>query len=185
MNRTNAAWPLAQPDPLVSAGRLARTSGFILRPMTSLELKIPPPAIAALVAVAMWGLSLATSPLPVPSVVRLWSALAIAVVGTGFSAAGVISFRRARTTLNPTKPQSTSALVCSGIYSVTRNPMYVGLLLVLVAFAVFLSSAWALLGPAAYFVYIGRFQIVPEERVLTALFGAEYAAYRSKVRRWL
>ena len=153
--------------------------------MTSLELKIPPPAIAVLVAVAMWGLSLVTSPLQVPAVVRLWAALAIAVVGLGFSAAGVISFRRAKTTLNPTKPQSTSSLVCSGIYAVTRNPMYVGLLFVLVALTVFLSSAWALLGPAAYFLYIGRFQIAPEERALTALFGAEYAAYLSKVRRWL
>ena len=63
--------------------------------------------------------------------------------------------------------------------------MYVGLLFVLIALAIFLSSAWTLLGPAAYFLYIERFQIAPEERALTALFGAEYAAYLSKVRRWL
>jgi len=75
--------------------------------------------------------------------------------------------------------------VSSGIYAVTRNPMYVGLLLVLIALAIFLSSPWTLVGPAAYFLYIGRFQIAPEERALTALFGTEYTEYLSKVRRWL
>jgi protein-S-isoprenylcysteine O-methyltransferase Ste14 len=153
--------------------------------MKSLELKIPPPAIALLVAAAMWALSRVTSSLQVPTGVRLLLALAVALVAIGFSAAGVISFRLAKTTLNPTQPQLTSSLVSSGIYTVTRNPMYVGLLLLLIAWAIFLSSIWALLGPAAYFLYIGRFQIAPEERALTALFGAEYIAYVSKVRRWL
>ena len=153
--------------------------------MKSLELKIPPPAIAALVAVAMWALSRVTPSLQIPTGIRQLSALAVALVGIGFAAAGVISFRRANTTLNPTEPQLTSSLVSSGIYSLTRNPMYVGLLLVLIALAIFLSSPWALLGPAAYFLYVGRFQIAPEERALTALFGAEYTAYLSKARRWL
>ena len=153
--------------------------------MKSLELKIPPPAIAVLAAAAMWALSLVAPTLQVPTRVRLFAALAFALVGVGFSVAGVLSFRRAKTTLNPTKPQLTSSLVSSGIYKVTRNPMYVGLLFVLTAWAVFLSSAWALLGPVAYFLYIGRFQIAPEEHALTALFGAEYTAYLSRVRRWL
>ena len=157
----------------------------MIEPMKSLELKIPPPAIAVLVAAAMWALSRVTPSFQVPTSIRLSLALAVALVGIGFSAAGVISFRRAKTTLNPTKPQLTSSLVSSGIYTVTRNPMYVGLLLVLIALAIFLSSPWALLGPAAYFLYIGRFQIAPEERALTTLLGAEYTAYLSKVRRWL
>jgi len=154
-------------------------------PMKSLELKIPPPLVAVLIAAAMWALSRVTNSLPLPTGMRLLLALAVALVGIGFSAAGVISFRRVNTTLNPTKPQLTSSLVSSGIYTVTRNPMYVGLLFVLIALAIFLSSAWALLGPAAYFLYIGRFQIAPEERALTALFGAKYTAYLFKVRRWL
>jgi protein-S-isoprenylcysteine O-methyltransferase Ste14 len=153
--------------------------------MKSLELKIPPPAIAVVVAAAMWALSRLTPLFHMPTGVRLLSALAVALLGIGFSVAGVISFRRAKTTLNPTKPQLTSSLVSSGIYIVTRNPMYVGLLVVLIALAIFLSSPGTLLGPAAYFVYIGRFQIAPEERALTALFGAEYTAYLSRVRRWL
>jgi protein-S-isoprenylcysteine O-methyltransferase Ste14 len=56
---------------------------------------------------------------------------------------------------------------------------------VLIAWAAYLSSAWALLGPLGFVLYISRFQIAPEERVLSTLFGAEYTAYQSKVRRWL
>jgi protein-S-isoprenylcysteine O-methyltransferase Ste14 len=153
--------------------------------MNSLELKIPPPAIAALVAAAMWALSRVTPSLQVPPVVRLFSTLVVALAGVAFSVAGVIAFRRANTTINPTKPKLTSSLVISGIYAVSRNPMYVGLLLGLVPWAIYMSSIWALLGPVAYFLYIGRFQIAPEERALTDLFGAEYTVYMSKVRRWL
>ena len=153
--------------------------------MQALELKIPPPAVAVLIAGAMWGISLVAPLLEAPMFIRVAAALAIALAGGGFSLAGVISFRRARTTVNPMKPETTSSLVCSGIYRVTRNPMYVGLLFVLVAWAVFLSSAWALLGSLAFVLYIDRFQIAPEEKVLLAMFGTSYSAYKSRVRRWL
>jgi protein-S-isoprenylcysteine O-methyltransferase Ste14 len=153
--------------------------------MSSLELKIPPPAVAAAVAVAMWGTSRLAPLLQVPSALRLAAAAAIGLVGIGFSAAGVLAFRRARTTVNPTTPEKATALVSSGAYRITRNPMYVGLAWVLVAWAVFLSSGWALLGVVAFVLYIGRFQIAPEERALAQLFGSEYAAYRARVRRWL
>ena len=153
--------------------------------MQALELKIPPPAVAVLIAGAMWGISLVVPLLEMPTFIRVAAALAIALAGVGFSLAGVISFRRARTTVNPMKPETTSSLVCSGIYRVTRNPMYVGLLFVLVAWAVFLSSVWALLGPLAFVLYINRFQIAPEERVLSTMFGTSYSAYKSRVRRWL
>ena len=153
--------------------------------MKSLELRIPPPAITALIAAAMLALSWVTPSLQIPTGIRLSLALALALVGIGFCAAGVISFRCAKTTINPMTPQLTSSLVRTGIYTITRNPMYVGFLIILIAFAIVLSSAWALLGPVAYVFYIGRFQIAPEERSLTALFGSEYTAYVSKVRRWL
>ena len=63
--------------------------------------------------------------------------------------------------------------------------MYVGLAWILAAWAVFLSSAWALLGLVAFVFYMGRFQIAPEERALTKLFGNEYTSYQARVRRWL
>jgi protein-S-isoprenylcysteine O-methyltransferase Ste14 len=153
--------------------------------MNSLELKIPPPAVAALVAAIMWGISLITPLLEVALFTRVSAAIIFALAGSGFSLAGVISFRRAKTTVNPMKPETATSLVSTGIYRVTRNPMYVGLLLVLIAWAAYLTSAWALLGPLGFVLYISRFQIAPEERVLSTLFGAEYTAYQSKVRRWL
>jgi len=153
--------------------------------MQALELKIPPPAVAVLIASAMWEISMVLPLLEVPALIRVATAVIVALAGFGFSIAGVISFRRARTTINPMKPETTSSLVCSGIYGVTRNPMYVGLLFVLVAWAVFLSSAWALLGPLVFVLYMNRFQIAPEERVLSGMFGTDYTAYKARVRRWL
>lgn len=153
--------------------------------LQDLELKIPPPAVAAILAGAMWGIASITPLLAVPALMRITVAAIIALTGAGISLAGVIAFRRAHTTVNPMKPEATSALVCSGIYKATRNPMYVGVLFVLCAWAVFLSSVWALLGPLFFMLYISRFQIAPEERVLLNKFGAEYSAYQSRVRRWL
>ena len=153
--------------------------------MKWLEAKIPPPVVAMVIGAAMWGVSRLAPLLQIPSAVRLWVAIAIFVVGIGFSAAGVIAFRRARTTVNPTKPDKASSLVSSGVYRITRNPMYVGLSCALVAWVVFLGSAWPLLGPVAFVLYIGRFQITPEERALEKLFGGAYADYCARVRRWL
>jgi protein-S-isoprenylcysteine O-methyltransferase Ste14 len=141
--------------------------------VNALELKIPPPAVAALMAGGMWGIASVTPSLEMPAFARLAAALALVLAGAGISLAGVIAFRRARTTVNPLKPQKSSSLVCSGLFSVTRKPMYVGLALVLIAWAVFLSSAWALLGPPLFVLYIDRFQIVPEERILSSIFGAD------------
>ena len=153
--------------------------------MQALELKIPPPVVALLVAASMWGISLATPPVEVPALVRVVAAIVIALAGVGAAIAGVLAFRRAKTTTNPLKPATTVALVTSGVYRFTRNPMYVGLALVLVGWAVFVSSAFALLGPLAFVLYINRFQVVPEERVLSDMFGPAYSAYKATVRRWL
>ena len=101
-----------------------------------------------------------------------------------FAIAGVIAFRRSRTTVNPLHPEQATALVTRGVYRLSRNPMYAGMLLLLLAWATRLSNTAALAGPLLFALYITRFQIIPEERALTALFGEKYAAYRAKVRRW-
>ncbi len=87
--------------------------------------------------------------------------------------------------MNPIKPGAASSLVSSGVYRFTRNPMYLGLSVTLLGWAMFLSNPLALLAVPLFVLYINRFQIDPEERVLSSLFGAEYAAYKEKVRRWL
>ena len=83
------------------------------------------------------------------------------------------------------QPESASALVVSGIYRLTRNPMYLGFLLILLGWALFLSNGLAVLAVPAFVFYMNRFQIEPEERALAAIFGAEFVAYKSHVRRWL
>jgi protein-S-isoprenylcysteine O-methyltransferase Ste14 len=98
---------------------------------------------------------------------------------------GVASFKRAKTTINPMKPESSSSLVISGIYKLSRNPMYLGFLLVLVGWAVLLSNALAFVFVPAFIFYMNRFQIDPEEKALAGKFGQEFLDYKSRVRRWL
>jgi protein-S-isoprenylcysteine O-methyltransferase Ste14 len=153
--------------------------------MNALELKIPPPLVALFVAILMWLTpTLAGSP-SIPLGLRRAVALALLCLGLSIAVSGVVAFRQARTTVNPIRASSASALVSSGVYRFTRNPMYLGLLLELIAWAMFLSNPLAFLLLPVYVLYINRFQIIPEERVLTSLFGTEYSAYKKSVRRWL
>jgi protein-S-isoprenylcysteine O-methyltransferase Ste14 len=153
--------------------------------MNFLDNRIPPPLVALIVAVLMW---LAARWLPATSLllgVRYPAAVALLAVGVLFSALGSSTFRRAGTTLNPMRIENASKLVTSGVYRITRNSMYLGLSLVLCAWAVFLDCLWTLIGPVLFVAYITRFQIIPEERVLAAKFGDSYREYCSRVRRWL
>jgi protein-S-isoprenylcysteine O-methyltransferase Ste14 len=118
---------------------------------------------------------------PVRTVVAFMTfGLAVTIVVTA-----VIGFRRARTTVDPFHPETASNIVTTGIYRVTRNPMYLGFLLALIAWAVFLGNGIAAVIPPTFVVYMNRFQIEPEERALRARFGAAYEAYLRSVRRWI
>ena len=175
------------------APRSRRSRQYPLRPanesetslMRALELKIPPPVVALLVAAAMWGISRVTPSLEVPALVREAAAITLAIAGIGTAVSGVVAFRHANTTTSPFKPETATSLVVSGAYRITRNPMYVGLGVVLLGWAAYLASVPALLGLPVFVMYMGRFQIAPEERALSALFGSAYADYQSRVRRWL
>jgi protein-S-isoprenylcysteine O-methyltransferase Ste14 len=154
--------------------------------MSALELKVPPPLVALLIGVAMWALSRLTQSVTVSVVFPItMTAVVIGLVGGGITLSGAIAFRRAKTTVDPFRPESASSLVTFGVYRMTRNPMYVGLLMVLIGWAVFLVNVWSALGPLVFVAYITRFQIQPEERALASLFGEAYASYKSRVRRWL
>jgi protein-S-isoprenylcysteine O-methyltransferase Ste14 len=153
--------------------------------MRFLELRIPPPIVGLTVAGGMWTVAHLPPPVQLPSLVRVPVALALVATGSAIAMGGIWSFRRAQTTVNPLKPERSAALVSTGVYAFTRNPMYLGMVLVLFAWAVYLSSIWPLLGPVLFALYITRFQIAPEERVLSGLFGASFAAYKQRVRRWL
>ena len=82
-------------------------------------------------------------------------------------------------------PEQTSRLVTGGIYQYTRNPMYLGMALVLTGIALYLADLSAFLGVALFVRYIGRYQIGPEEDMLLEKFGDEFETYQARVRRWL
>jgi protein-S-isoprenylcysteine O-methyltransferase Ste14 len=153
--------------------------------MSSLELRIPPVVILLVMAVAMWLVARALPSWGVSVPARAWLAVALAVAGVAIALAGIREFRRARTTLHPQTPEQSSSVVRSGIYRYSRNPMYVGMLCVLVAWAAWLGNVASLLLAAAVVPYMNRFQIQPEERALLQKFGAEYAGYLRQTRRWL
>jgi protein-S-isoprenylcysteine O-methyltransferase Ste14 len=154
-----------------------------------LELKVPPPAVALACAGIMKlltglpGRGAIADPLTSEGLQRL--APVLGAVGIAIAVAGILQFRRAQTTVSPLKPDAARRLVTTGIYAFTRNPMYLGLAVVLLGWAAWLGSAWALPGIAMFAAYITRFQIVPEERALRRRFGAEFEAYRERVRRWI
>ena len=153
--------------------------------MPTLDKKIPPPVVGALLAALMWGLSQTGPQLPIASPWREVLAGALVVAGVAFDLLGLVAFRAARTTVNPLRPERSSALVTGGVYRVTRNPMYVGMALLLSAWAVWLSALLPWVGPVLFVAYITRFQIRPEERVLEGIFGEAYSRYCAQVRRWL
>jgi protein-S-isoprenylcysteine O-methyltransferase Ste14 len=150
-----------------------------------LELKVPPPLVALAVGILMWLASSLIVPVEVPFGLRVGIAVAVASTGAVFGIPAMVSFWRFKTTMNPIKPSSASVLVTSGVFRFTRNPMYLSLLLYLLAWALYLSNWLALLLVPLFVLYINRFQIAPEERTLSSLFGPEYAAYKGRVRRWL
>ena len=150
-----------------------------------LEHRIPPPVVGALVAAAMWALAGLGPPFDLAPPTRHVLVAALVALGLAFDLLGLLAFRARRTTVNPLKPDRASALVTRGVYRVSRNPMYVGMALLLLAWAVHLSSWLPLAGPALYVAYITRFQIQPEERALQTLFAQEFTNYMARVRRWL
>ncbi len=153
--------------------------------MRFLETRIPAPFVAIAIAIGMWWLP------PEQAMTDVVESLRLATIDLSMNLSAVVAlaafltFWRARTTINPLQPERASVLVTHGIYRFTRNPMYLSLLLLLVAYASHLGSWVAFAGPTAYVAYITRFQILPEERVLAAKFGDEFAAYRRRVRRWI
>ena len=152
--------------------------------MRQLELRVPPLIVLAIAALLMWAIARATPDWAIVYPGRRLIAAVLFVLGVAVMVAGVRAFHRASTTVDPRSPEQASQLVSGGVYRFTRNPMYVGMLAVLIAWMVLLANVGTVVGPALFALYITRWQIMPEERALAAKFGAEYAVYRNSVRRW-
>jgi protein-S-isoprenylcysteine O-methyltransferase Ste14 len=152
--------------------------------MSTLELRIHPPVVMLIAAAAMKLIAMVV-PAQVLIPWRLPIVALFLLAGVLLPLFGALGFRRHKTTVNPHTPTQTSALVTTGVHGFSRNPMYLGLLLVLAGWAFYLANWVAVLLLPAFVLYINRYQIQPEERVLAERFGEDYAAYRKAVRRWL
>lgn len=153
--------------------------------MNSLELKIPPPAQFVITAAAMFGVSKIVPIFKFSINGSTGLAVGLGVIGLSSGIMGVTQFRKAQTTPNPKEIDKATSLVTSGIYQYTRNPMYLGLTLILLGWALYLSHFLAFILIPIFMMYIARFQIQPEERMMTQKFGQAYQNYCAKVRRWL
>lgn len=149
------------------------------------ENRIPPPLIMLATGLVMWGASRYLPMADLPSIVRFGLGGALIGLGLYLDGRGILAFRKAKTTINPIALDKASALVTTGVYRITRNPMYVGMASLLTAEAFLLSSAWLLIGPLLFVLYINLFQIGPEERMMQAKFGESFSAYKARVKRWI
>lgn len=150
-----------------------------------MQAKIPPPIVAAAVAVVMKLVSKTAAAVPVVGPWQRPLAALLLVAGIAIAVAGVVRFRHHKTTVDPLHPDKASQLVTDGIFSFTRNPMYLGMLVALLAFAVWLGSATTVLIALMFVPLITALQINEEERAMQTLFGEEFTHYRRRTRRWL
>ena len=139
-----------------------------------------------LVSVVLIYVTAHTLPVSVTLLEYKWLIAGVSlIIGLFFNFAGGVSFRSAKTTGNPNRPEKVSSLVTSGLYRITRNPMYVGLLFLLLAWTTWLGSLFGLLIIIIFQQYMTRFQIIPEEKALSELFPEQFQDYCTQVRRWI
>ncbi|MBT8082227.1 MAG: isoprenylcysteine carboxylmethyltransferase family protein [Gammaproteobacteria bacterium] len=153
--------------------------------MQRLELKVPPVVVFLVIGAAMWLVAKqvpqATVHIPRPLPVAIAFSLAAAWLGVK----AILDFRRHGTTVHPHYPEKASTVVADGVYRYTRNPMYLALVVVLLAWAVRLGNLASFAGLPLFVAYMTRFQVKPEERILLSKFGAPYREYMGTVRRWI
>ena len=153
--------------------------------MRKLENKIPPPIVVALTGVLMAIVAHFT---PAPRWEGAWHfvlAGGFAIAGFAVLALGFRALGAAKTTIDPVQINRASALVTSGIYRFSRNPMYLGFAGLLLGWALLLASFSALIGPIFFVAFTTRFQILPEEHAIGAKFGRDFEQFRGRVRRWI
>lgn len=146
---------------------------------------VPPPVIVAIFGAAMWVIHRTLEFGKFESVWLAPIAGILLAAGLLLIVVAAISFAAARTTINPLRPSRASSLVTTGLFAISRNPIYLGDLLILAAVVVWLGNAVNVVFLPGFVWVINRFQILPEERALMNLFGEHYVAYCTRVRRWL
>jgi protein-S-isoprenylcysteine O-methyltransferase Ste14 len=153
--------------------------------MAFLEKRIPPPLVMLIFALIAWLLNRSFPMGNEPGVAVKVLAVLFFLVGMLITILAAREFKKAQTTVNPMAPEKASSLVTSGVFSWTRNPMYLGMVCVLFAWCVWLASPVSFLVLPFFAFYITRFQIRPEERAMKTLFANEFEQYKQRVPRWL
>jgi protein-S-isoprenylcysteine O-methyltransferase Ste14 len=146
---------------------------------------VPPPVIVVVIGALMWAVD---KMLPWGRLEWAFGnivAMGLLAIGLLLIAFAAIQFIIAKTTINPLRPSHASNLVTSGVFAISRNPIYLGDLLLLAAYAVWLANVINIVLLPAFVWLIHRYQIVPEEQALTQRFGSDYENYCLRVRRWL
>ncbi len=153
--------------------------------MKHLELKIIPPLVTLICGVLMWGVSKITPQITLLLPFKNILAILFLALGLLLMGAAAFSFFKAKTTINPMRPDKSSSLVTGGLYRFSRNPIYLADLLFLVAWGFFLANLFSFILIIGFILYMNRFQIILEERALEELFSEQYLAYKNRVRRWI
>jgi protein-S-isoprenylcysteine O-methyltransferase Ste14 len=147
------------------------------------NVKIPPPVVTLLLIVAAFLLArFVPFPFAVPPIVE-YIGLALVVIGFLLGLGAVIAFRRARTTLDPNHP--VSSIVTSGVYGFSRNPIYLGFLLMVIGIPLNSGTYWGIILAPIFILLCNKLVIEHEEAYLEKKFGETYSSYKSRVRRWL
>jgi protein-S-isoprenylcysteine O-methyltransferase Ste14 len=152
---------------------------------TTLETKIPPPVYGLITALLIWWLA---SVFPSLKLLPAWfkqMGIALIVIGVCLDLMALRQFYKQKTTPNPLSPNKANTIVISGLYRFSRNPMYLGLLLSLTGWTMYLGNLASLACLPVFVWVLNNMQIKPEEHALEKKFGESYTRYLSEVRRWL
>ena len=151
--------------------------------MKSLENKIPPLIIVVFFLVLIFFLKNLLEVFAFSY--QIYVSFFFLCLAVSFFLTGIIEFKKQKTTLNPLMPEESTTLVKTGVFKFSRNPIYLSLLNLLIAFSIYLGSFLGLFIIPLFVIYMNLFQIEPEEKAMLKLYGKEFENYCSKVRRWI
>ena len=146
-------------------------------------IKIPPPLIVLILIISIFFSSKKIDLINIPF--QLEISFFILSLGILVFINPVLKFIKSKTTINPIQFEETNRLVTSGIFKYSRNPMYLGMLMIIISTSIFYLNIYSILTPFLFILWINKFQIKREEVFLTKKFGKEYLSYKNKTRRWI
>jgi|TARA_B100000214_G_scaffold223541_1_gene162660 Putative protein-S-isoprenylcysteine methyltransferase len=146
-------------------------------------LKIPPPLLVLVLVISNYFSSKKIDLILIPN--QKLISFIILLIGVLILITPIFKFIKSKTTIDPIKFKKVNKLITSGIYKYSRNPMYLGLLMIVTSTSIFYLNIFSIITPIIFYCWINRFQIKREEIFLTEKFGNDYILYKTKTRRWI